>query len=282
MHSKIKQLFIFILLPLLLGANHSELTEKDIQNNKNFYEVINATTGEKETSQFYAEDEVVKTHGITVSALRKALDRKGFDASQVRILLYYDPIAVRDDLLPRMWNSKSHPNTITSPWLDVTKIKTTSGKTKITIRIDATSARVVNDLFSKLEKQNDVGGFLSISPIRESCFLWIGDTYSNEKLNNGTLELKQVPRSFDCVLEELREPLLFLFELSHTGLGSLVELVIVQLNNYCQDTARQYYSELYPSLALRALQILENKSKPKPKWWIEIFKPVEQTEECQA
>ena len=81
--------------------------------------------------------------------------------------------------------------------------------------------------------------------------------------------------------EESREPLLFLFESSHPGLGSYAQPVIDQLNYYCQNIAGKYYSELYPNLAIKALQILGSESKSKSKWWTEIVKPVEQTEECQ-
>ena len=269
---------------LLLASTNLKLTVEDIEkikNNRDYYEVIEATTGKEETSQFYAEDEVIKTHIEAVSALKKALANEGIDTSKVRIMLYYDPIAIRDDSPPRIWNSKFHPNTVSSPWLDLTKTITTNGETRITIRIDATAARVISDLFYKPEEKDDVGSFLSILSIRESCFLWIGNTYLNAKFNSGTLELKQIPRSFDCVPEELREPLLFLFESSHPGLGSLAEPVINQLDYYCQNIAREYYSELYPNLVTKALQIIKSESKPKSYWWTEIVKPVKQTKECQ-
>lgn len=281
MYGRIKKLSILIVFPFLLGSSHWELTQNNINTKDRDYEVIEATTGKKETSQFYAEDPVIETHIATTSAIRKALANEGIDSSQITILLYYDPLAIRDNLPPRMWNSKSHTNTITSPWLDLTKIVTTSGKEKITIRIDATAARMIRDLYFNSEKLENAPGFLSIPSLRESCFLWIADTYRTVKLKSGLLELEQVPKSFDCVPKKQREPLLFLFESSHQDLGSVAQPVIDQLNYYCQNTAREYYSKVYPSLALKGLQVLESNSEPKSKWWAEIFEPAKQTEKCQ-
>lgn len=264
------------MLSLLLASSNLKLTIKDIEkikNNRDYYEVIEATTGKQEVSQFYAEDQVIKTHIIAVSAIKKALANESIDLSKVRIVLYYDPIAIRDDLSSRIWNSKPHPNTISSPWLDLTKTITTSGETRITIRIDATAARIISDLFSKSKEKHHADSFLGIPSITESCFLRIADTYHTVKINSGRLKLKQVPKSFDCVPEELREPLLFLFESSYPGsLGSRAEPILNQLNYYCQNTVGEYYSKLYSNLTLKALQILESESKSKSKWWAEIVK----------
>ena len=54
--------------------------------------------------------------------------------------------------------------------------------------------------------------------------------------------------------EKLREPVLHLFESLFSGsIGSLAEPAINQLNYYCQNIVREYYSELYPNLSLKAL-----------------------------
>lgn len=276
MYSKIIKLSTLIVMPFLLSSSHLELTESDIQNHRDYYEVIGATTGKKEEAEVYALDEIVKTHAITVSALRKAMIKEGIDTSQVEILVYYDPLIIRDDSPPRIWNSKPHPDTITSPWLDVTKIKTTSGGTKITIRIDATSARVVSDLFSESEGKKNTNSFLSIPSIRESCLWWMTARYTEAKFEGGL-----TPDNLYCAPKELRKPLISLFRSAKPSTGSLDEPVIFEFVYYCQDAAREYYSKLYPRLVVQALQILESKSDVYSQWWKRIIEQVEPIQECK-
>ena len=264
---------------LLLASSNLKLTVEDIEkikNNRDYYEVIEATTGKKETSQFYAEDEVIKTHIDTVSELKKALANEGIDTSKVRIMLYYDPIAIRDDSPPRIWHFKSNSNTVTSPWLDLTKTVTTNGETRITIRIDATAARVVSDLFSKIEEKDSANSFLSIPSIRERCFLWMIARYTEARFEGGLN-----PADLYCASEQLRKPLLSLFRSTHSSTGSLAEPVIFKFGYYCQDAAREYYSELYPRLAVKALQILGNESKHNSKWWEKIIAQVKPVQKCE-
>jgi hypothetical protein len=98
----IQKLLSIAMLPLLITSSHLKLAQNDINSLNKDYEVIQATTGEKESPRFYAEDPVVETHIQTVSAIKKALAEEGIDPSQVRVLLYYDPIVIRDDSLPRI------------------------------------------------------------------------------------------------------------------------------------------------------------------------------------
>ena len=58
--------------------------------------------------------------------------------------------------------------------------------------------------------------------------------------------------------------------------------VFDQLNRYCQDVAKEYYSELYPRLAVKGLQILERQSNPELMWWAEIIDQIEPIQECQG
>lgn len=276
MYSKFKKLSILIVFPFLLGSTQLKLTEQDIQNNRDHYEVIEATTGRKETSQFYAEDAVIETHIETVLAIKKALAKEGINSSQVRILLYYDPIAIRDDSPPRIWNSKSHVNTISSPWLDLTKTINTSGETRITIRIDATSSRLISDLFSQPDNKQNISSFLKIPSLTDSCLLWMTNQYIAARFEGGLLS-----EDLYCASEELKEPLLLLFKSSNSSTGSFIFPVINELDYYCQDEARKYYSEFYPRLAVQALHILRGKSTSNSMWWREIYQKRESIEECK-
>lgn len=276
MHSELKKISILIMFPFLLGSTQLELTEQDIKNNRDHYEVIEATTGKKETSQFYAEDAVIATHIETVLAIKKVLAKEGINSSQVRILLYYDPITIRDDSPPRIWNSKSHVNTISSPWLDLTKTITTSGETKITIRIDATSSRLISDLFSQPDNKQNISAFLEIPSLTESCLLWMTNKYIAARFEGGLLS-----EDLYCASEELKKPLLLLFKSSNSSTGSFIFPVIDELDYYCQDEARKYYSEFYPQLAFQGLHMLEDKSAFDPMWWREVYQKREPIEECK-
>lgn len=272
----IQKLLIISMFPLLLNSSNLKLAQNDINSLNKDYEVIQATTGEKESPRFYAEDPVVETHIQTVSAIKKALADRGIDPDRVRVLLYYDPIAIRDDSPPRIWNSKPHPNTITSPWLDMTKTVTTSGETRITIRIDATAARVISDLFSKPEERDNVSSFLSIPTLTESCLFWMTEQYTKARFEGGL-----IPDSLYCAPEDLRKPLLSLFKSAKPSTGSLAEPVIFEFSYYCQNSARKYYSQLYPSLAIRGLKILESESNLDSKWWQNIIAHVQPIQECE-
>ena len=276
MYGKIKRLSILIVFPFLLGSSHWKLTQNNINTKDRDYEVIEATTGRKDTSQFYAEDPVIKTHIKATSAIRKALANEGIDSSQVRILLYYDPLAIRDDLPPRMWNSKSHPSTISSPWIDLTKTVTTNGETRITIRIDATAARLTRDLFSNPDDQQNMSGFLKIASITESCLMWMTEKYTETRYKVKDFD----SASLICASKELKYPLLSLFELAEEGLVSLFLPVIYKLDYSCQDSAKKYYSQLYPRLVIKALQILKNTTKYDPTWWKTVIEQVEPIRKC--
>ena len=280
----IQKLLTIFMFPLLLASTQLKLTEEDIQNNRDYYEVIQATTGEKEERSLYAEDRVIETHITAVSAIKKALANEGVDPSKIRVLLYYDGLTIKDDSPPRKWQAKPHPDTITSPWLDITKTVTTSGETRITIRIDATAARLLSDLFAKPEDKYSVSDFLEIPSIKETCFSRMRSEYSSYGVI-AKYAVKELHKSYSCAPEELREPLLSLFQSSRQAGLALAPHVFAydiyyQLNLYCQDTAEKYYSELYPRLAVRGLQILERESNPEPKWWTEIIDRIEPIQKC--
>ena len=237
MYKIIRSLLMLLVFPLLLGSTYDNLTVEDrkkINNNRDYYEVIEATTGKKEQSQYSAGDFEIKTHIEAVSAIKKALADEGIDISKVRFELYYDPIAIRDDSPPRIWNSKPHPNTVSSPWLDVTRIITTTGETRITIRIDATAVRLIYDLFSEPEHKDNTVGFLQISSITEKCLSRAIARYTEDIFRGGF-----DADSLNCVDEQLRKPLISLFRSAKSFGSSLAEPIMFELEYYCQDAARK-------------------------------------------
>jgi hypothetical protein len=289
----IQKLLSIAMLPLLLTSNDLKFAEQDLQNNRDYYEVINATTGEKIEDKLYTEDRLIETHITAVSAIKKALANEGIDPSKVRILLYYDSLTVGDSSLPRMWQTKPHPDTITSPWLDLTKTVTNSGETTITVRIDVTAARLLKDLYSKPEDKSNEGSFLSIPTMKESCFRKIIFEYQKAASETLGLDAKWVAnktrKNYSCAPKKLREPLLSLFqsskqEISHISMifGLFDRSVHSQLFLYCQDEVKKYYSELYPRLAVRGLQILESESNPEPNWWTNVVDQIKPIQECQS
>ena len=269
------------MLPCLIVFNNSSsvAVKPPYLNN---YKVINATTLTEHTVGAYTGRLNEQTHLITTSAIKEALIEEGVDASAIEILLYFDYISISDDLPPRKWDSKSKPNTVSSPWLELTQTVTDLGKEKIVIRIDATYARLIYDLFSKPSLYKlDSNGFLEIPSIRSSCLGQAIRSYPPVRLNSPSLTLHEFRDSFDCVPEQLREPLLSLFKSSEQDfIGSFEFPVFRELEYHCQGVAREYYSELYPRLAVRALHILSSESKPELKWWTEIAKDIEPIQEC--
>lgn len=295
----IQKLLSIAMLPLLQASNDLKLTEQNIQNNRDYYEVINATTGEKieQRRLYYARDRVIQSHIAEVSAIKKALANEGIDPSAVEVLLYFDGLTTDDSFLPRTWKEKPHLDTITSPWLDLTTTITTSKETRITIRIDATAARLLKDLYSKPEDKSNEGSFLSIPTIKESCYSNVFNKYLiafQKSLGRRVPPInqdakgahKEFLKSSDCAPEKLREPLISLINSSDkSGIGMSFGIfhsdIYAQLFVHCQDEAEKYYSELYPRLAVQGLQTLESESSPKLKWWTEVIDEIEPIKECK-
>ena len=68
-----KLLFVFA-VPLLLSSNYSKLSQNKINTQNKDYEVIEATTGKKtDNIEYYAEEPMIETHIVAVSAIKKAL-----------------------------------------------------------------------------------------------------------------------------------------------------------------------------------------------------------------
>ena len=142
--------------------------------------------------------------------------------------------------------------------------------------------RLIYDLFSEPSfNKLDSNGFLEIPSIRSSCLGQVIRSYPSVRLNSPSLTLHEFRDSFDCVPEQLKKPLLSLFKSSEQDfIGSFEFPVFRELEYHCQGIAREYYSELYPRLAVRALHILSSESKPESKWWTEIVKDIEPVPEC--
>lgn len=292
MYKFISQLSIFLVSPLLLGASSLEITEENIKNNRDYYEVIGATSGEKIEKKLYAPKRVIQTHVTAISAIREALVIEGVDLATVRVLLYYDDLTVSDSAPARMWQTKAHPDTISSPWLDLTKTVTISGEIRMTVRIDATVARLINDLYSKSENKLYDDNFLSIPSIKQSCYSEIINKYevvSRAITKSGfafpisqeiTEKNREYLQSFECVPRELRESLRYFFKGSSSYFGGIDFGVNDRLFFHCQDEAEEYYIKLYSQLIVRELQILENKSNLNPKWWTKIINRIEPIKKC--
>lgn len=286
MYKIILKLSLCLVLPLLIGSVNSEITEKNIENNRDYYEVIGATTGRKIEEKLYSEKRVIETHLTAVSAIKKAFANEGINPTSVKVLLYYDGLTISDSAPARMLQTKAHPNTISSPWLDLTKTVTTSGETRITIRIDATAARLLSDLYSKPEDKSNQDDFLSIPSIKQSCYFKVSDKYEKYGLTR-KLAASKVREIYSCAPEELREPLLSLFKSSnHFGVGTTFPAFSYSVHNqlflHCQDEAEEYYSDIYSQLAIQGLQILKGKFNPESKWWTEIIDCIKPVQECQT
>lgn len=251
--------------------------------NLNKYKVINATTlVEHTTGGAYTGEENEQTHIITTSAIKEALINEGVEPSAIEILLYFDYVSISDDLPQRQWDSKPKPNTISSPWLELTETVNSYGENKIVVRIDATYARLIYDLFSKHSSDtSNANDFLEIPSIRSNCLGQAIRSYPPVRLNSPSLTLHEFSDSFDCVPEQLREPLLSLFKSSKQDfIGSFEFPVFRELEYHCQGTAREYYRELYPQLAVQALKILKSSSELESEWWTEIVKDVKPVQRC--
>jgi hypothetical protein len=297
----IQKLLSIAMLPLLVASSHLQLTEEDIQNNRDYFEVIDAATGKKEERTLYDDKPVIQTHIMAVSAIKKALADEGINPSNVKVLLYYQGLTISDDSAPGMWQNKPHPDTISSPWLDLTKTETTAGETRITIRIDATASRLLSDLFPESANKSNISGFLEIPAIKESCYSKLINTYQSvllesfysqrrlESTNKKSVEGEargEVRKEYSCVPEELREPLLSLMGISDIYIAKIdIPLLYItsveSLNNRCHNEAEQYYSELYPQLAVRGLQILENELTANHQWWIKGIDQIEPIKKCR-
>ena len=110
------------------------------------------------------------------------------------------------------------------------------------------------------------------------------DEYERHGLNE-ELAVDKARKIYSCVPEKLKEPLLALFQSSPLknidGHSFFDWSVYFQLSLHCQDEAEQYYSELYPRLAIRGLKIIEDEYNPKSEWWTEIIDHIKPIQECR-
>lgn len=282
-HKMIKKLAVnLFLLPSFIVQTNLNCFAQTKPSYFNNYTVINATTLTEHTGGTYTGELNEQTHLITTSAIKKALIEEGIDASAIEILLYYDWMFINDNLSSVKWDSKYRSNTISSPWLELTKTVSDSGETKIVIRIDATYARLINDLFSEPDDKYKMNSFLGIPSVQQTCFEQMTENYQAIKLSSEELTVSKVPNSFNCAPEELRKPLLSLFKSSSQEFSEpFLNHVAEELDSNCQDAARQYYEKLYPRLAVRALRILNNEFNSDLRWWREIVKQTKPIEKCR-
>ena len=266
-----------LLLPCLIFFNCSICVAQTKPPYWNKYKVINATTLTEHTGGAYTGRLNEQTHLITTSAIKE-----GVDASEIEILLYFDWMFINDDITPIKQHLQSNNNTISSPWMQVTKTVSDSGEIVLLIRIDATYARLINDLFSESGDQYNKNSFLGIPSVQQTCFKQMTESYQTIKLSSEELTVSTVPNSFNCAPEELRKPLLSLFKSSRQEFSEpFLNHVVEELDSNCQIVARQYYKKLYSRLAVRALSILNNEFNSDFCWWSEIVKQTKPIEKCR-
>lgn len=268
-------------LSFLISSNNSCFGQ-DKMTYSNNYEVIYAVTGKKIGFKDYAEEPVLQTHHAIVSAVKKAFAEEGVDASAINISLYYADLFPGGNLPRKNRHSVSSKNTILSPWMKLTKTVSNSGATGIEIHFDVTHFRLVFDLFSESNDKTETNNFLEIPFVSSTCMKEMTEGYTDAVQNSEDRKVREIPDAFSCAPESVRQPLLSLFKSSPQDFVSpFVVNVMEELIFNCQDAARQYYSELYPRLAVKALQILESESNLEPMWWTKVVEQAKPIQQCQ-
>ena len=289
----IKKLAInLFLLPCFIVTTSSICFGQDNET-FNSYKVIDAITYKEIRPNLYKRYETIQTNLNAVSAIKEALLKKEIDISSINILVYYSEVFVGNNIIEQasklsreQYGSSLNQDSIleqrklSSPWIKFTKTVLKSGKTEITIEIDATYSQLIMDLFSTHNSRDENINFREISPIEQNCFYEVERAYVNAEMFSGGLSVNELDTAFNCVQKPLRQPLLSLFKSANQiFLTSMVEPVVRRLNS-CQQTAEEYYSMLYPHLAVRALKILNSDLDSDRTWWTEVVGQTEPIQKC--
>ena len=282
MYKVIKKLSLLIVFPFLLGSTCLS-TDKNNTNDFNSYQIIDIVTGEKKDPTSYTEEEVMQTYSFITSLIMKTLAKEGVDLSTVDITLYFAWMLGLEDSPKIKWLSTKDKQTISSPWMELTKIISSTGDTAFTIRLDATYSRLIFDVFGESKYETTAGNFLGVPLVKDTCFQKIVYDYLDAVASSENLIIRQVPKSFDCAPEILRKPLFNWFESSQLDFsGTFLFYVLKELDVNCQDAAREFYKELYSLLAVRALEILDSQLEPNPIWWRDVIEEIEPIKKCQS
>lgn len=283
MYTIIKKSLILVVFSLIISSEYLKAAQENATD-FNSYRIINAVTGNELNLETYSKEvEIIKTNLTVTSEIRKTLVENGINLSKIDISLYFEGLFVSslvDDYdQEQISNQMSNDQTVSSPWMELTKTFLNSGEKKIEIKIDATDSRLMMDAFSYRGEAFTVKGFREIPDIKQTCFNKVEKAYVSNKMSDG-YEIFELADAFDCVPKPMRRPLLSLFESSdQVFLSTMTELVYQKLD-ICSIKVQDYYSRLYPLLALRALQILESNSNPEPFWWMDIVKQIHPIQVC--
>lgn len=281
MYKLVGKLPILLLFPFILGytcLSANRVNSYDFNN----YQVVSADTGNIYDLQAFSEEvEIIKTHLAVVSEIKELLVENGVDISEINISLYLEELATDNSPPEKKQMSIEDSQVISSPWMELKLIQTenNSVETELELKIDAGYVRLMMDFFSRQDKAIVGKGFQEIPALEQTCFNEIEKAYSSNRLSGGR-EIFELVDAFSCAPKTIKKPLLSLFiSAPQTDLFPMTESVYQRLNS-CLDTAEEYYSELYPRLALRAFEILESESSFKPTWWTEIVEQVDSVQIC--
>lgn len=278
MHSKIKKLSIFIVLLLLLSSTCLS-AEKNKKGDFNSFQIISVGTSNRYDLEAFGEVEIIKTHLNVITNIKKVLLKNKIDVSKIDVSMYVDELATDKNIQRKKWKSVDNSDTVSSPWIEVVQGINNYGKTETELKIDAGYVRLMMDLFSYKNESIIIKDFRAIPLIDSACFHKIERAYISNQMFDG-YEIFELADAFKCAPKPIKRPLLSLFESSpQTDLFPMTEFVYQTLDS-CLSTASEYYTELYPRLALKGLQILKSESNHEPMWWVEIVEKTQPMKRC--
>lgn len=273
-----------IAILLLLCSSCSNLAQAN-ETDFNSYKVINANTGNELNFETFSEEvEIIKAHLALVLGIKKTLLKNKIDISKVDISLYLEELSTSRNTSWRTNQSNSNSKIISSPWIELTETINKYGETEIELKIDAGYVRLMMDLFPDPENKVVTEKFQEIPVLNSTCFDEIGNAYTNYITGFYRpygREIFDLVDAFDCAPELLKIPLMsLLISAPKTNLFPKTQSVYQRLDS-CLSTAQDYYSDLYPLLALRAFEILDSNSNHKPTWWTEITEQIDSIQICR-
>lgn len=274
---------ILILIVVLFLLNSTCLSagedNKNNTNDFNSYQIISAGTGNKYNLEAFKEVEIIKKNAVIISNIKELLLEKDIDISQIDISIYLDELATDSSLPKNKIKNIVDSHIISSPWIELVQSINDSEEIEIELKIDAGYVRLMMDLFSYRNEATIVKYFREIPLMDSACFHKIERAYiSNEMFDD--YEIFELVDAFECAPKPIRRPLLSLFESSpQTDLFPMTEFIYQTLDS-CLSIAEKYYSELYPRLTLRALQILKGELNYEPMWWADVYEKTKLIQRC--
>ena len=273
---------MFLISPFLLASTF--LSSEKVNPDFNTYRIIvPQTRNEYDYDTYSKEVEIIQTNSYVVSLIKEYLFKNDIDISNINITLYLEELSTsrKGNKLKNTINPSS--KIVSSPWMELIETTNFDGEVERELKIDAGYVRLMLDLFADPKEKFVTETFQEVSSLSQTCFRKIEDAYTSYMTRKYLIygrELFELTSAFDCAPEPIRIPLLSVFlSASQTDLFPMIEPVYQRLER-CLPTAQEYYSELYPRLALRALQILESDSTPNNKWWTKVTKKIDPIQLC--